>query len=60
MEGDSEEKRAKAAMGKSPGADATKAVNVDVDAHVDDDAAQLRKFGWESLDVWDSRPLGVV
>lgn len=55
-----EEKRAKAAMGKSPGADATKAVNVDVDANVGDDAAQLRKFGWESLDVWDSRPLGVV
>ena len=54
------EKRAKAAMGKSPGADATKAVNVDVDANVGDDAAQLRKFGWESLDVWDSRPLGVV
>lgn len=55
-----EEKRAKVATGKNSGADATKAVNADVDAHVDDDAAQLRKFGWESLDVWDSRPLGVV
>lgn len=54
-----EEKRAKVAMGKNPGAE-IKGVNADVDANVADDTAQLRKFGWESLDVWDSRPLGVV
>lgn len=53
-----EEKRAKVATGRNPAvadANATKAV-----ADVDGDAVQLRNFGWESLDVWDSRPLGVV
>lgn len=25
-----------------------------------DDLKNLKKYGWESLDIWDSRPLGVV
>ena len=56
-----EEKRVKGAMGKHrAGAAADASGTRAVSADVDDDAAQLRKFGWESLDVWDSRPLGVV
>lgn len=33
---------------------------LDSGTSAEDDATKLQKFGWGSLDVWDSRPLGVV
>jgi len=36
----------------------TEAMVVDVNADADADA--LRELGWESLELWDSRPLGVA
>lgn len=28
--------------------------------HPEDDLQGLQKFGWESLDTWDTRPIGIV
>jgi ribosomal biogenesis protein LAS1 len=28
--------------------------------HTEDDLQRLQKFGWESLDRWDTRPIGIV
>lgn len=36
------------------------AAALDTGTNVEDDATELQNFGWESLGVWDSRPLGVV
>lgn len=60
---DEKKERKSYAAGKSltNSADATANADTVLHSHTDaGDAQVLQKLGWESLDWWDSRPLGVV
>lgn len=55
-----EAKRAKGAVSVSVPQTQTQTEAKIVDENTDADACALRDLGWESLELWDSRPLGVA
>ena len=55
-----EVKRAKGAVSLSVPRTQTRTEAMILDGNADADAGALRELGWESLELWDSRPLGVA